>query len=78
MTIHLACSASRLRWPASEKYAGLMPTPVGPAPRDPNDPDFWDWDDHDDERAVGRHRARAAVAAVLVVALLLLVVASLL
>jgi hypothetical protein len=22
-----------------------VPTPVGPAPRDPNDPDFWDWGD---------------------------------
>lgn len=22
-----------------------MPTPVGPAPRDPNDPDLWDWGD---------------------------------
>lgn len=25
-----------------------MPTPVGPAPRDPNDPDFWDWSGEDD------------------------------
>jgi hypothetical protein len=26
-----------------------MPTPVGPAPRDPNDPDHWDeWYDEDD------------------------------
>ena len=25
-----------------------MPTPVGPAPRDPNDPDNWDWYDDDD------------------------------
>ncbi len=22
-----------------------MPTPVGPAPRDPDDPDSWDWSD---------------------------------
>lgn len=21
-----------------------MPTPVGPVPSDPNDPDLWDWD----------------------------------
>ncbi len=27
-----------------------MPTPVGPAPRDPNDPDFWDeWFEPDDD-----------------------------
>ena len=28
-----------------------MPTPVGPAPRDPDDPDFWDewYDDEGDE-----------------------------
>ena len=28
-----------------------MPTPVGPAPRDPDDPDFWDewYEDGDDE-----------------------------
>jgi hypothetical protein len=27
-----------------------MPTPVGPAPRDPNDPDLWDeWFDPDEE-----------------------------
>ena len=27
-----------------------MPTPVGPAPRDPNDPDLWEeWHDANDE-----------------------------
>ena len=27
-----------------------MPTPVGPAPRDPNDPDLWDeWYEDDDD-----------------------------
>ena len=27
-----------------------MPTPVGPAPRDPNDPELWDeWYDEDDD-----------------------------
>jgi hypothetical protein len=54
-----------------------MPTPVGPAPRDPGDPDFWDWGDHDGEPAVRRHPARAVVAAVVVVALVLLMVVSL-
>jgi hypothetical protein len=60
----------------SWKYCGLMPTPVGPAPRDPNDPDFWDWEDHDDEPSIRRHPALAAVAAVVIVALVLLVVLS--
>ncbi len=28
-----------------------MPTPVGPAPRDPDDPDLWEeWYDRDDDR----------------------------
>ena len=55
-----------------------MPTPVGPAPRDPNDPDFWDWDDFEREPSIRRHPARAAVAMIVVVALVLLVVVSLL
>jgi uncharacterized membrane protein YidH (DUF202 family) len=52
-----------------------MPTPVGPSPRDPNDPDFWDW--ADDEPALRRHPARAAVAVIVIVALVLLVVLTL-
>lgn len=32
-----------------------MPTPVGPAPRDPHDPDFWDWGDE----FTGRHSYRS-------------------
>jgi hypothetical protein len=29
-----------------------MPTPVGPVPSDPNDPDLWDeWYDGDDDEA---------------------------
>jgi uncharacterized protein involved in exopolysaccharide biosynthesis len=33
-----------------------VPTPVGPAPRDPNDPDFWDWgDDEPGRRAFSRN-----------------------
>ncbi|MDQ4068698.1 MAG: hypothetical protein M3203_04360 [Actinomycetota bacterium] len=31
-----------------------MPTPVGPAPRDPNDPDLWDeWYDPGDGDSAG-------------------------
>jgi hypothetical protein len=53
---------------------GSMPTPVGPAPRDPDDPDFWDWGE--DEPSARRHPARAVVAAVVVLALVLLMIAS--
>jgi hypothetical protein len=57
---------------------GSMPTPVGPAPRDPDDPDFWDWGGDDHEPAARRHPARAAVAAIVVVAfLVMMMVASL-
>lgn len=42
-----------------------MPTPVGPTPRDPNDPDFWDWEAPDDVRLPAR-RPLGAVIAVLV------------
>jgi hypothetical protein len=54
-----------------------MPTPVGPAPRDPNDPDFWDWDPPDDRPMARRHPMRAVVAVVIVAALLLLIVLNL-
>jgi hypothetical protein len=53
-----------------------MPTPVGPAPRDPNDPDFWDWEGDEDAPMAARHPARAAVAVLLVVALVVLVLVS--
>lgn len=55
-----------------------MPTPVGPAPRDPNDPDFWDWGPPDDRPMARRHPARAVIAVVLLVALLLLILLSVL
>lgn len=63
-----------------------MPTPVGPAPRDPNDPDLWDWGDaatyssnggHDDTELVAglaRQRARRRVIALVVVALVILLI----
>ncbi len=57
-----------------------MATPVGPAPRDPNDPDLWDWsvgdDDDGEEPAVRRHPGRAVLAAILVVALVAVFVVS--
>jgi hypothetical protein len=48
-----------------------VPTPVGPAPRDPNDPDFWDWEAPDDVRLPAR-RAVIAVLIGLVVVLIVL------
>ena len=67
-----------------------MPTPVGPAPRDPNDPDFWDWGDedpfppyrsnggHDDRFLLAElHRRRRRRRLVTVAVLLVLLVAIL-
>lgn len=55
-----------------------MPTPVGPAERDPNDPDFWDWDPPDERPMARRRPIVAIVALVVIAALLLLLVASIL
>ena len=44
---------------------------MGPAPRDPNDPDLWDWGEDDDSRP-RRHPWRAVLAAVIVLSLVLL------
>jgi hypothetical protein len=54
-----------------------MPTPVGPAPRDPDDPDLWEeWYQDDDQAMASRRgwpvRLLALVAAVGIVALLVL------
>jgi hypothetical protein len=51
-------------------------TPVGPAPRDPNDPDLWDWSEHEDLSAPRRRPGRALLAAFVVVAVVLLLVVS--
>ena len=55
-----------------------MPTPVGPAPRDPNDPDLWDWSGGEDEYEpmARRHPALAVIAAVVVAAVVLTLVAG--
>ncbi|HUY63370.1 MAG TPA: hypothetical protein VMV14_02505 [Acidimicrobiales bacterium] len=66
-----------------------MPTPVGPAPRDPNDPDFWDWGEdlpsysanggYDDEALVAeleRRQRRRRVVALVVAALVVIAVVA--
>lgn len=55
-----------------------MPTPVGPAPRDPNDPDLWDWGPSDDRPMARRHPILALAAVIVIVALLVLVLVSVL
>lgn len=55
-----------------------MPTPVGPAPRDPDDPDFWDWGPPDDRPTVRRHPGLAVVAVLIVASIVLLVLFSVL
>jgi hypothetical protein len=56
-------------------------TPVGPADRDPDDPDLWDFGETEEELeepSAVRYPARAIVAAVLILMLVVLVAASLL
>jgi hypothetical protein len=53
-----------------------MPTPVGPVPRDPEDPDLWDWGEGADPPA--RRLSRILIVGLVVVALVLLVVISVL
>jgi hypothetical protein len=53
-----------------------MPTPVGPAPRGPNDPDFWDWGDDDTARR--QRPLRLIVIGIIVLAMVLLLVVNLL
>ncbi len=59
-----------------------MPTPVGPVPPGPDDPDLWDWDgDEDGEGDDVRYRLRPwrlLLVGTIVVALVLLVVVSVL
>ncbi len=53
-----------------------MPSPVGPAPRDPNDPDLWDeWSEAADDLSPPRFGPAVRVLAlVVVVALVILLV----
>jgi hypothetical protein len=55
-----------------------MPSPVGPAPRDPNDPDFWDWGDDEDDAPSPPRRSPAfsIVAALVVIGLVVLLLTT--
>jgi hypothetical protein len=55
-----------------------MPTPVGPAPPDPNDPDLWDWGVDDDDVRSRRSPLQIIVISVIVLAMVLLLVVNLL
>ncbi|MGA2531230.1 MAG: hypothetical protein ABSG36_18990 [Acidimicrobiales bacterium] len=55
-----------------------MPSPTGPVPRDPNDPDFWDWDVVDNDPRAHHHLLRVLLVGLLVLSLLLLLVVSVL
>lgn len=50
-----------------------MPTPLGPVPPDPNDPDLWDWDS---EFTPPRHRVRRLTVILMVLAVTALLVVS--
>jgi hypothetical protein len=56
----------------------MVPTPVGPAERDPNDPDFWDWDPPDERSSAQRRPIVTIVAVVAIAAILLLLLVSIL
>ncbi|HXW35633.1 MAG TPA: hypothetical protein VEJ87_13725 [Acidimicrobiales bacterium] len=57
-----------------------MPTPVGPVPPDPNDPDLWDWSGDDDVEDFPRrqHPWRVFLVGIMVLALIVLVLISVL
>jgi hypothetical protein len=55
-----------------------MPTPVGPVPPDPNDPDLWDWGEDDDVLQPRHSLLRFLLVGIVVLALVLLMVVSVL
>jgi len=55
-----------------------MPTPLGPVPPDPNDPDLCDWGNEDDGLRPPRRPLRLLVIGVIVLALVFLLVVNLL
>jgi hypothetical protein len=59
-------------------YTWTMPTPVGPVPPDPNDPDLWDWGEDDGDFRPRRQPWRFLLVGILVLGLVLLLVVSVL
>jgi hypothetical protein len=55
-----------------------MPTPVGPVPPDPNDPDLWDWGEGDGDFLPRRQPWRILLVGIIVLGLVLLLVVSVL
>jgi hypothetical protein len=55
-----------------------MATPVGPVTPDPNDPDLWDWSDHDDDVGPRRRPLRMVFIGTIVLAMVLLLLVNLL
>jgi hypothetical protein len=55
-----------------------VPTPVGPAPPNPDDPDTWDWGEFPDERYRRKPLWQVVVVCIVVVGLVALIVASIL
>jgi hypothetical protein len=53
-------------------YTGSMPTPVGPVPPDPNDPELWDWGEDDDDIQPRRQPWRLVLVGIIVLGLVLL------
>jgi hypothetical protein len=55
-----------------------VPTPVGPAPADPNDPDLWDWGEDEGDLSARRRPLRLVVIGIVVLAMVLLLLVNLL
>ena len=59
-------------------YTWLMPTPVGPVPPDPNDPDLWDWGEFNDDTHPRRRPWHLVLVGIVVLGLVLLLVVNIL
>jgi len=55
-----------------------MPTPVGPVPPDPNDPDLWDWGEFGANVSPRKRRWQRAIAGIVVLGLVILLVVNIL
>jgi hypothetical protein len=55
-----------------------MPTPVGPVPSDPDDPDTWDWGEFEDERHRRKPLWQVGLVVVVVFGLVLLLIVNIL